>query len=36
MSTRFIEPPRKKVVTDIPEALRRKREACSRINRAYI
>jgi hypothetical protein len=36
LSTRFVEPPRKRVVTELPEALRRKRDACSRINRSYI
>ncbi|MGH9982987.1 MAG: hypothetical protein ACRD8W_03425 [Nitrososphaeraceae archaeon] len=36
MSTRYIEPPKKKVVTELPESLRRKRDACSKISRAYI
>lgn len=36
MSTRYIEPPKKKVVTELSEALIRKRKACERISRAYI
>lgn len=36
MSTRFVEPAKKKVVHELSESLRRKRDACSRIHHSYI
>jgi hypothetical protein len=36
MSTRFVEPPRKKVIHELSESLRRKRDACNKIHHSYI